>query len=221
MLNDAGQTAFRADLTGSGVGSTNNQGVWSEGSGSLALVARTGSQAPGGGKLRYGPSVELFSPLEQRRSDRVLWRPDRRQRGTLVGRLRQLGTGGPRGEPAPGTPAGVNFSFAPFLPELCPRLSDPAKAEQCRPDRVCWLPQRQWNGHHEQLGRVVERFRQPGAGGPRWDPAAGTPSGVNYDFGPVSFALNDAGQTTFWANLAGSGVVDTKTLASGRGRPAI
>ena len=47
VLNDAGQTAFRAGLTGSGVDSTNNQGIWSEGSGSLALVARSGSQAPG------------------------------------------------------------------------------------------------------------------------------------------------------------------------------
>jgi hypothetical protein len=46
VLNDAGQTAFRANLVGSGVDSTNNQGVWSEGSGTIALVARTGSQAP-------------------------------------------------------------------------------------------------------------------------------------------------------------------------------
>ena len=47
VLNNAGQTAFYATLTGSGVDSTNDQGIWSEGSGSLALVARSGSQAPG------------------------------------------------------------------------------------------------------------------------------------------------------------------------------
>ncbi len=47
VLNDAGQTAFRATLTGTGVGATNNQGIWSEGSGSLALVARYGNQAAG------------------------------------------------------------------------------------------------------------------------------------------------------------------------------
>lgn len=46
-FNDAGQTAFAASLIGSGVDSTNNQGIWSEGSSSLALLARTGSQAPG------------------------------------------------------------------------------------------------------------------------------------------------------------------------------
>ena len=48
ILNDAGQTAFFAGLTGSGVvAHVDDQGIWSEGSGSLALVARTGSQAPG------------------------------------------------------------------------------------------------------------------------------------------------------------------------------
>src|SRR5262245_36469427 len=35
VLNDSGQVAFRANLTGSGVGSANNQGVWSEGLGNL------------------------------------------------------------------------------------------------------------------------------------------------------------------------------------------
>ena len=47
LLNDAGQSAFRRTLAGTGVTSTNNQGIWSGGSGELALVARTGSQAPG------------------------------------------------------------------------------------------------------------------------------------------------------------------------------
>ena len=57
MLNDAGQTAFSADLTGSGVDSTNDAGIWSEGSGSLALVARSGDHAPG------TPSGVNFSQL--------------------------------------------------------------------------------------------------------------------------------------------------------------
>jgi hypothetical protein len=46
MLNDAGQTAFIAVLSGSGVDAMNDTGIWSEGSGSLALVAREGSQQP-------------------------------------------------------------------------------------------------------------------------------------------------------------------------------
>jgi hypothetical protein len=46
-LNNQGQVAFRAFLTGSGVDSTNSNGIWSNESGSLALVARAGDQAPG------------------------------------------------------------------------------------------------------------------------------------------------------------------------------
>ncbi|NOZ40434.1 MAG: PEP-CTERM sorting domain-containing protein [Planctomycetes bacterium] len=46
-FNSAGQTAFFAGLTGTGVTSSNNTGIWSEGNGSLALVAREGSTAPG------------------------------------------------------------------------------------------------------------------------------------------------------------------------------
>jgi hypothetical protein len=47
VLNDAGETAFIAGLTGSSVDPTNNSGVWSNRSGSMALVARSGDHAPG------------------------------------------------------------------------------------------------------------------------------------------------------------------------------
>src|SRR5262245_24114265 len=66
VLNDAGQAAFRANLAGSGIDFANNQGVWSEGSGSLALVGRTGSQAPGasaGMNFSTYPEFELFLPV--------------------------------------------------------------------------------------------------------------------------------------------------------------
>ena len=46
LLNDAGQTAFYSRLAGSGVDTSNDDGIWSERSGSLALVARSGNQAP-------------------------------------------------------------------------------------------------------------------------------------------------------------------------------
>src|SRR5690606_2482975 len=48
VLNGAGQIAFRGDLTGEGVTTANDRGIYSEGGGSgQTLVARTGSQAPG------------------------------------------------------------------------------------------------------------------------------------------------------------------------------
>ncbi|HWL94451.1 MAG TPA: choice-of-anchor tandem repeat NxxGxxAF-containing protein [Phycisphaerae bacterium] len=42
-----GRIAFSAEITGPGVGADNNRGIWSEGHGELALVARTASHAPG------------------------------------------------------------------------------------------------------------------------------------------------------------------------------
>lgn len=46
-FNNAGQLAFYATLTGSGVDTNNDSGIWSQGSGALALVARAGTAAPG------------------------------------------------------------------------------------------------------------------------------------------------------------------------------
>jgi hypothetical protein len=44
-LNSAGQIAFRADLTGDGVDSTNGRGIWAtDHEGALQLIARTGEQ---------------------------------------------------------------------------------------------------------------------------------------------------------------------------------
>ena len=47
VLNSAGQTSFFGTLSGGDVNGTNGKGLWSESSGSLELVARTGSHAPG------------------------------------------------------------------------------------------------------------------------------------------------------------------------------
>lgn len=46
-INDAGNVSFRALLTGAGVVTTNDSGLWVERGGALALVAREGNQAPG------------------------------------------------------------------------------------------------------------------------------------------------------------------------------
>ncbi len=54
-LNDAGQVAFKATFNGVGVNSTNDTAIFSGPPGSLQLVARKGSPAPGpGGKIYTG-----------------------------------------------------------------------------------------------------------------------------------------------------------------------
>jgi formylglycine-generating enzyme required for sulfatase activity len=46
-LNNAGRIAFRALLRGAGVDFANDDGVWSDALGTMALIAREGDQAPG------------------------------------------------------------------------------------------------------------------------------------------------------------------------------
>jgi hypothetical protein len=57
-LSSAGQVVFRGTLSGPGVTDANNVGVWSEGSGSLALVIIEGGQIPG-----ENPGVLFREPL--------------------------------------------------------------------------------------------------------------------------------------------------------------
>ena len=47
-LNDAGQAAFRASLTGTGVGPTNGSGIFRGSAGNLTLLVREGQLAPDG-----------------------------------------------------------------------------------------------------------------------------------------------------------------------------
>lgn len=61
VFNDAGEVAFLGILTGTGVDSTNSQGIWTNAGGTLAVVARSGSDGPG---PNVGVGVE-FSLLDQ------------------------------------------------------------------------------------------------------------------------------------------------------------
>lgn len=49
VINGAGRVAFAANLEGEGITAANSRGIWSDGLGPLALVARTGDTAPGTG----------------------------------------------------------------------------------------------------------------------------------------------------------------------------
>jgi hypothetical protein len=113
-LNNAGQIAFRASLTGSGVDRTNDRGIWSEGSGTLALVARTGSQAPdtpSGTNFHYLGRVTLNNAgqtafLAQLTGSGVDTTNDEGLWSEGSGTLRLIAR---EGVQAPGTPDGVNY----------------------------------------------------------------------------------------------------------------
>jgi hypothetical protein len=115
VLNNAGETAFRAALIGSGVDATNDEGIWSEGSGTLALVAREGDHAPGTpiGVLYGTPSGQVLNNAGHTAfrasltgsgvdisSDAGIWLDDSGSQ-MLVAR---------EGDHAPGSPDGVTFT---------------------------------------------------------------------------------------------------------------
>ena len=125
-LNDAGQMAFFGGLVGPGVNITNNEGIWSDVGGSLALVARTGDPAPGTAVgvnfSRIDGRVVLNSAGQTAFWGRVVG-PG--VTGGNDGGIWSEGGGGGlalvarEGEPAPGMPVGVNFAgFDSVVPVL-------------------------------------------------------------------------------------------------------
>jgi hypothetical protein len=115
-LNDAGQIAVTAILTGAGVDSTNDVGIWTGTQSGLAFVARKGSPAPGTSAgvnfltlssenpINIAGQVAFFGfltgPGITATNDAGIWSG---QSGSLQVAARE-------GNGAPGTGAGINFS---------------------------------------------------------------------------------------------------------------
>jgi len=192
VLNDAGQTAFRATLSGS-VDATNNQAIFSEGHGSLGLVARTGDQAPGmpGGVL-YGSVSTGFIRLNDAgqsafvatltgggvgtSNDQSVW-SDRSGSVALVSR---------EGDPVPGAPVGVQMGAITSSWYFC--QNNAGRIEFSTGDSNVWA----------ESAAGLELARRDG------DQAPGVPTGVNFaGINGTQQNFNDAGQTGFQATLTG------------------
>jgi hypothetical protein len=196
-LNNAGQVAFRSTIYGPGIDSTNSFGIWSDVSGSLQLVARTSSQAPG---MMSGASFEGLGHLMFNDAGQIAF--DAELIGTGIASTNNEGVWSNRdgslapifveGQQAPGTGAGVNFSNSIVVP--------------------LFNSQGQLSFYHYLTGTGVTGFNRLGIwsegsgelslvarnGSP--DPATGDPFGMtNYDFEGMDF--NDLGQTAFTEGL--------------------
>jgi hypothetical protein len=203
-LNDAGQTAFRANLAGNGVDFANNQGVWSEGSGSLALVARTGNQAPGapnGVNFSTDPALELFTPVLNSAGQTAFYG------ATTDGGLGLWSEGSGSlapvarsGQQAPNTPAGVAFTFANLYEFLeSPILNDAGQtAFRSYLTGAGVTSENEFGLWSEGSGGLELRARMGSQ-------APGLPAGVNHGF-MAPAGLNDAGEMIFASLLSGSGV---------------
>ncbi len=207
MLNNAGQTAFYAETNTSGLGS---RGIWSEGSGSLALVARGGDHAPGTASgVNFG-QFDFDSPALNNRGETAF---EAQIIGSGVDSTNDTGIWSEgsgslalvarEGEHAPGTSSGVNFGNTPD--SQSPVLNDAGQTAfyttligsgvNSTNDAGIWS---------EGSGSLALVAREG-------DHAPGTSGDSFSDF--VFFgslyptpALNDAGQTAFWAHLASGGI---------------
>ncbi len=215
-LNDAGQSAFIAQLAGTEVSDANSVGIWSDGSGSLALVARQGDHAPG------TPSGVTFDAPGGFPFD-VFGTPILNNLGQTAFSARLAGTGmlfdlglwsegsgsvalvARLGSQAPDTPSGVSYSF---IDDFSLALNDAGQTAFGALLSGSGVDITNASGiWSERSGRLALVAR----GGRH---APGTPDDVNFEsfalYRPL--ALNDAGQTAFFAYLAGSGVDDTNRV---------
>jgi hypothetical protein len=113
VIGRGGDVAFWARVTGTGVSSTNDSGMWlARASGELVLVAREGAGAPGIpgaslGELATLPAIDASGRVAFSDGSAV-WIADPAGHALLVAR---------RGAPAPGALAGVRFSSTAALPD--------------------------------------------------------------------------------------------------------
>jgi hypothetical protein len=213
-LNNAGQTAFSALLSGPSVNSTNDFGIWSEGANGLGLVARTGSNAPGtatGVNFRsfFGPTLnnsgdvafqaELTGPGVDNTNNSGIW----------TGSGGNLQLVARTGVQAPGTEADLRFGGFGYQ---APGSSDPVFNNQGNVAFAASLSGPGVNSTNDigiwsNAGGSLHLVMRIGL------PAPGTGSGVNFaalnsfnSSAGLGHALNELGQTAFSAFLAGVGV---------------
>jgi hypothetical protein len=206
-LNDAGHHAFGAFLTGSGLDNTNNYGIWSEGAGSLALVARTGNQAPGAPAGAVFRAPFYFTP-ELNNAGRSVFRADLvgsgvtsdNYRGIWSEQLGNLLLEVRNGDQAPGAPNGTRFSEL-NVPVFNNNGAIAFGAELTGGDVNSSNAYGIWSDRAGALELVI----RGGVG----QQAPGTAAGVEFSgFGnpPAGPVINDSGRIAFSAFVSGSGV---------------
>ncbi|MEZ6191967.1 MAG: hypothetical protein R3C45_11875 [Phycisphaerales bacterium] len=207
-LNDAGDTAFRGQVTGGGASSSSDLGIWSETSGGLALVAREGDPAPGA-----GPGAEFSNMVNPLFNDvgLVAFRGD--LRGSAVGTNDTgiwLGTPGAlsllarRETQVSGMAPGVIFSGSEGIG--LPVLNNIGQ--------VAFRATFDGTGIDENNNQVVlladsgllSIVAREGEAAP------GTGAGVVFNSFLPDVSLNDAGYAAFAGSLRGPGVDSTNQL---------
>ena len=199
LLSNTDHTAFRAMMTGGGVTSNDNQAIWSDRSGSLDLLYRTGDMAPG----TVGDVVfEEFQDLALNNVDQVAIRAliDGTGIDASNGQGLWAESGGVlslvtlSGDAAPGVAGAVFESFNPPAINDNGRIAFDASLTGAGVDgtnnRGIWV-----EDGISGLALVTQRG----------DAAPGTPAGVEFDNFSAPL-LNDNDQVAFLGFLRGTGI---------------
>ncbi|MEZ6193652.1 MAG: hypothetical protein R3C45_20610 [Phycisphaerales bacterium] len=213
-LNGLGQTVFQAVLQGPGVDSTNANGLWSEGSGALNLVARQGNHAPG---TEPGVVFEFLSTATLNDTGHVAFR------GSLTGPgidsandsgIWWNGTGAlaqvaRAGGSAPDTGPGVVFTgFGDFAFNnndsfaFGERITGPGVDDTNNVGI--------WSGPSDDLRLVVRRG----------DPAPGFGAGTSFSTVQIAPGMGQAGQVGWTAELVGPEIDSTNNESLWSGLPS-
>ncbi|HMO84620.1 MAG TPA: hypothetical protein PKC18_06835 [Lacipirellulaceae bacterium] len=220
VLNSAGLSAFGGQLVGNGVNSSNNAGMWSEGSGSLSLLARGGSQPPG---TESGVRFDAFfyvsvantisTPVINAAGQSAFMAPlvgsgvnMSNNEGIWSDRSGELALVVRSGVQAPGSDGGITFAgFSTPVINAAGNLAFLAGHGATGAGLINW--QGIWSDASGELALVAHRGSQ----------APDVPSGVNFnnfsDFTSSgtghSLVLNSSGQLAFTAGVGGTGVNTT------------
>jgi hypothetical protein len=208
VLNDAGQTAFFGNLSGDGVYYGNDNGIWSEGSGSLALVVREGEQAPGAPSGSYYIMGTLEPPPVLNDAGQTAFRANITGNNSPHGIWSEgagnlaLVAGARIGNHAPGTPDGVNYDYFYYAPALNNAGQTAFYAELSGPGVI----KANFNIYNNNaLGIWSEGSGSLALVARTGSQAPGLPSGANYVNFATDVTLNHSGQTAFWALTRGGG----------------
>ena len=208
VLNDTGAIAFGGAMRAGVAGVTvdDNGGLWSSGSGAVALVAREGTQAVG-----TAAGVEFAALVDPtfNNSGQSAFRSTLSGAGVTAAnddgvwsqKLGLLGLIARAGNAAPGTPAGINFaSFTAGLPSI----NDAGNVSFRAIVAGAGVTTANDTGLWVERGGAVALVAREG------NQAAGLEAGTNYG-GFSEPVLNSAGQTAFVATLVGG--VNAKNVA--------
>jgi hypothetical protein len=208
VLNDAGAVAFRGAVTGPGVTAANAEGIWSDRSGTSALVVRGANAAPGAGdgvvfqNLGY-PRINNAGNIA---FTAVLAGPgitSSNRASVWVDRGGTLSMAARASHPAPGMPPGalfINFSEPPAINAL----GDTVFQGLVIGGGVTTSNN---SGLWSQRGGTLELVAAEGSQAP------GVPAGILFDDffidgvqGLDGAAINAAGQVAFASRLVGPGI---------------